>query len=212
MKLKGIYLVIDPSKPTEALFKKTKLAVQAGVEIIQIWNHWDINSTLLQKKEFIANLKVVLEPFHVRLFINDDWQLALQEDLDGVHFDELPVDFDLIRTELEDKIIGITVANDLMKIREAHDLGLSYMSFCAVFPSKSVNTCEIVDFKNIEEARKITDMSIFVSGGVTPENISRLKNLQVDGVAVISGVLEADDPYSRVKEYIESLNKYKILT
>ena len=59
----------------------------------------------------------------------------------------------------------------------------------------------------VKRARLLTGMPIFVAGGITPQNIPGLKKLTpFDGVAVISGILSAEDPEQKVKEFKNALS------
>ena len=204
-RLGGVYLVIDPKRNWEDLLLKLEGALKGGLSIVQIWNHWAENIPAGKKLEFLNRIKAHCSNFDVPVLMHDDWELADQAGLDGVHFDEVPTRFDEVQKALDHKIIGLTVGNDLDKIRWAGKQNISYISFCAVFPSPSVDTCEIVDPGNIRMARKMTDMPIFLSGGIQTGNLKHLNKLEFDGVALISGILDATDPTKAVKEYISML-------
>ncbi len=195
-------MVIDPKRDWLLLLQKLKAALKGGLSIVQIWNHWDDHVAVASKSEFLGKVKQLCQKFDVPVLMHEDWEMAMDADLDGVHFDEIPTDFDHIAGVLKGKIIGITVSNDLDKIKWADRQKLAYISFCSVFPSSSVDTCEIVRPENIEAARKITDLHIFLSGGMSPENTSHLEGVDFDGVAIISGILDADDPTQAVEDYI----------
>jgi thiamine-phosphate pyrophosphorylase len=52
----------------------------------------------------------------------------------------------------------------------------------------------------------MTDLPIFVAGGISPQNIIKLKKeTPFNGVAVISGILNAVNPQQKVKEYKDAL-------
>lgn len=200
-KLKGIYLVLDPTRNWDELMQKLELALQGGLNVVQIWNHWEEPLAHAKKLEFLEKIKVVCAPFHIPILMHDDWRMALEASLDGVHFDQIPVDFKRIQEVLTGKILGLTVGNDLGKIKWADQNGLQYISFCSVFPSTSVDTCEIVRQETIKEARTITELPIFLSGGIKVEKLKKLKELKFDGLAIISGILDAPDPAIAVKNY-----------
>ncbi|QCK14452.1 thiamine phosphate synthase [Mangrovivirga cuniculi] len=69
-----------------------------------------------------------------------------------MHFDEIPRDFDRIKSNVpNNRIFGLTVNNDLDIIKEAIDYGFDYLSFCTVFPSETNNSCELVDPKIVKK-------------------------------------------------------------
>ena len=211
-KLAGVYLVIDPKQDWKELFSKLVAALKGGVSILQIWDHWHDDIGEDQKLEFIQEVKKLAKPWSVPVLMHDDWRFALTAELEGVHFDVKPENFESVRQQLEGKYIGLTVGNDLELIRWADRNELSYISFCAVFPSPSVDTCEIVSHSTIKETQNITDMPIFLSGGITINNLQKLNELPFDGVAVISGILSSKEPTEAVKHYIKELKKLNIVS
>lgn len=204
----GIYLVLNPSIEKNELLEKLKQALEGGVDIIQIWNHWPELFSQSDKIELIDEILDLTDVYNIPVLINNDWKQLKGTDLHGVHFDEIPEDFDRIQHEVQREFIsGITCSNDLEVIEWADKHHFDYISFCSMFPSNSVDSCEIVRPKTIQKAREITDLPLFVSGGITPKNLSELDNLDFQGVAVISGILSSDSPRTTTKEYREKLKE-----
>ncbi len=210
-KLKGVYLVIDPTRNWEQLMAQLTSALQGGLNIVQVWDHWENSITQQQKLQFLQQITVICQPFDVPVLMHHAWHLALSANLDGVHFDEIPDDFPAIQQKLKGKLVGITVGNAPEKIQWADEQQLSYISFCAVFPSSSVTSCELVSPQSIAAARNFTNLPIFLSGGIQPDNVHQLKGLDFDGVAIISGILDAENPAAAVIHYINELQKIKAI-
>ena len=204
-KLAGLYLVIDPSQEHDSLLNKLQAALKGGVDIVQIWDHWPKDQRKEAQLEFIKRAKKLTKEFQVPLLMNQDWELALETGLDGVHFDQLPADFPAIQSRLKNQYIGLTVTNNMEVVQMAEQKSLSYISFCSVFPSPSVKSCDIVQPDSIRKAREISTLPIFLSGGINQENLGELKALPFNGIAVISGILNEDDPEAAAKKYKEKL-------
>lgn len=209
-KLSGVYLVIDPSMSGDLFLKLTE-ALKGGLGLIQIWNNWPRDIACAEKHQLIEQIRKLAHVNKVPVLMNEDWSLALEMNLDGVHFDEIPAEWSKISGQLSSAIVGLTAGNDLNRIHWAHEQKLDYISFCAMFPSPSVASCEIVTPSVIREARRITDMPLFLSGGIRPEKLEELKSLDFQGIAVISGIMSADNPEQAVKNYIERMKKLRIL-
>lgn len=204
--LSGIYLVVDPSVEKSTLLEKVHQALDGGVDILQIWNNRAENISKEEKEVLINDILSTAEEFDVPVLINDEWKLLKTTPLDGVHFDAVPDNFDQIKEEVgRDFIAGITCSNDLEVVRWAGQNGFDYISFCAMFPSPSVGSCEIVSPETVQKARELTDLPLFLSGGITPEKIGELDKLNFNGVAVISGILNADTPRQQVFHYNQAL-------
>ena len=207
-RLEGIYLVLDPSMERDVLLPKLEESLLAGINVVQLWNNWSPKAREQDKRELVTDVLKISAPFNVPVLVNEDWQLLLQTELDGVHFDEIPNDFERIKQQVgHDRIIGLTCGNDLGLIEWAEEQGLDYLSFCAMFPSRSVDSCTIVHPETVQKARSITKMPIFLSGGILPGNLSSLKDLDFQGVAIISGIMDSQSIPVSISAYKNSLNE-----
>lgn len=202
----GIYLVIDPSTDEATLLDKLNSALRGGIDAVQIWDNWPRD---MDRQAFINRVSALCRPIGVPLLINNEWPLLLEHTgLDGVHFDLLPSGYSEIRSQIGRPFIsGITCSGDLETVDIAVENKLDYISFCAMFPSPSAGTCDIVMPATVRQASSLTTLPLFVSGGITPDNVPLLKQqTPFNGVAVISGILSADDPEEKVKGYREALH------
>ncbi|WP_132225038.1 thiamine phosphate synthase [Albibacterium bauzanense] len=199
----GVYLVIDPSMNRTMLLKKLEEALSADISVVQIWDNWQ---GIINKDEAIREICNLCHQYQVPVIINNDWKLLNSFPLDGVHFDVIPEDYDQIKQSIErDFLAGITCNNDLSVIEWADRNQLSYISFCSIFPSLTSSSCELVSFKNIQRARQITSLPIFLAGGIQLNNMQELQELNYDGVAIISGIMGAENPALVAKQYLTLL-------
>lgn len=198
----GVYLVVDPYEGIDKVFPNVKAALAGGVDVLQIWNHWHEGQ---DRKAFIEDIVQLAHVADVPVLINEEWHWLESTPVDGVHFDTIPVDWDAIhRTIKRPFLVGITCGNDEARIGWAIRFA-NYLSFCSMFPSASAGACEIVRPEVVEETRRQTNLPIFVSGGITPALISNLLPLGINGVAVISAILKADDPARAAHDFKHAL-------
>lgn len=207
----GVYLVLDPGMEKTVLLRKLKEALEGGVRVLQVWNNWPESVGFSAKKDLIHAILEIAAPYSVPVLVNEEWELLKDTPLAGVHFDEIPEDYQRMKAEVgRDFICGITCGNNLEVIRWAEQNRAHYISFCAMFPSPSAGSCEIVSSETVKKARKITQIPFFLSGGITTENLGNLHELDFAGVAVISGILNAPSPKQSASAYIHALNNLKI--
>lgn len=200
----GIYLIADAKLSKAVLLKKLTEALKSGVRLVQLYNA--ANTSIAD----INHICEVCHQFQVPVLINNNWELLAKTLLDGVHFDNIPVDFEKIkRTINKDFCKGITCSNDLEVIKWANENDFDYISFCSMFPSPTVNSCEIVSFETVKKARDLTKIPVFVAGGINLNNIGQLSQLPIDGLAVISGIMAAPDIATTTENYIVELNKIR---
>lgn len=199
----GIYLIIDPSVKRETLLSKLNEILSEEIAIIQIWDNFKPNEDPLEITDEILRL---CHKKNIPVLINNQWQLLKKIDLDGVHFDEIQNNIYEIKHDLGRKIItGVTCNNDLSVVKWANDNELNYISFCSMFSSSTANSCDLVTFKTVKDARKITSLPIFLAGGIKPENIEMLNELPYSGIAIVSGIMEADKPSEAIRIYKQKI-------
>lgn len=198
----GLYLVVDP-KPGLSILPRVECALRGGVDIIQLWNNWNSGD---QRSELILGICSMSQRYGVPVLINENWQLLNDFPLDGIHFDQIPKNWNEIKEKLNRPFMaGITCGNEENNIAWAINNNLDYISFCSMFPSTSATSCELINPAIIKLTRQRSDIPIFVSGGITPKNISSLLSLGINGVAIISGILKAENSEMAAAEFKRSL-------
>lgn len=200
---KGIYLIVNPSTHHDTLLRKLEKIISEGIIAVQIWDNFNANDNIL---DIINKIIEICHGKNIPVLINNRWELLKEVSLDGVHFDVQPNDVEVIRWELGRKVImGITCNNDLELVQWANERKIDYISFCSIFPSSTANSCELVRFDTVREAKKITKMPIFLAGGITPKNVGELTDLNCFGIAVVSGIMDAEKPIQEIKKYKRKL-------
>lgn len=204
LKKGGVYLVVDPCMEEKILLKKIGQALHEKIVAVQIWDNFQAEQEMLI---LINKLCELCHTSEIPVFINNRWELLADAPLDGVHFDEIPEDIDKIRGKFSRQFLsGLTCNNDLKCLEWAEKHQFDYISFCSIFPSPTSNSCELVDFDTIRRAKEISSLPIFLAGGISPENLEKLNDLKYDGVAVVSGIMNTENPGEAVRNYIKKLN------
>lgn len=201
----GIYLVVDPSMPGPVLFDKIKLCAQEEIAALQVWDNFLPHQKVA---ELIHKICRLCHAKDIPVIINNRWELLANSLLDGVHFDQVPGNYEFIKQSIKRPFIsGITCNNDLSVVHWATEQQLDYISFCSIFPSNTSNSCELVHFNTIREAKKISSLPVFLAGGIKPGNMNALHELDYMGIAVVSGIMNSERPDESIKEYREKLKK-----
>jgi thiamine-phosphate pyrophosphorylase len=144
------------------------------------------------------------------VLINNHWEYLKETELDGVHFDSIPTGLEEIKNQIgRDFLMGLTCGNDLKDVRWAAKRDIDYISFCSMFPSSSVSNCEIIEYETVKEAASIFDKPLFLAGGINPKNLNKLEELNYNGVAVISGIMNSEHPDQVIDEYRKNLKLTK---
>lgn len=201
----GIYLIIDPSMNEEVLFSKLNLIVKEKIAAIQIWDNFKDNQNI---EELLLKIYKKTSSYNIPLIINNRWEYLKQIPLDGIHFDEIPENLIEIKNKISrDFIIGVTCNNEFSTIAYAEKNQLDYISFCSMFPSKTASSCELVNFETVKKAKSVFTGKLFLAGGIDLNNIKNLEELNYDGIAVVSGIMSAENPSETIKNYHQKIKK-----
>lgn len=203
----GLYLVVNPDMEENELMSKMEKAIQGGIDVVQVWNNWKDGQ---DKEGLLKAICRVVQSRHLPVIINEEWEMMLRTPVDGVHFDSIPPDLDTIRQKIGRPFLcGLTCGNDVSRVQWAEENGLTYISFCSLFPSPSAGECEIVKKETVQQARRLTSLPIFLAGGITLDNIQELADTGMNGIALISAIMNADDPQLATEAFKKQLEKSK---
>ena len=201
---KKLYLVTDYRIPFNELLEKTKEALIGGVSIVQY--RVKNKKTKEMCKEAKA-LKKLCDEFGALFLVNDRIDVALAVKANGVHIGQDDMEVSIAREIMpKDAVIGVTVHNKeeaLKAIKEGADnLGVG-----ALFSTNSKDDATLMTLETLREIKSVSNIPLYGIGGITPYNLNKdiLENL--DGVAVISALLNSDNIREKSKEFLNILSK-----
>ncbi|MFI3323247.1 MAG: thiamine phosphate synthase [Rikenellaceae bacterium] len=180
-------------------------AVEGGVTIVQL------REKELPTGEFVARarrLKAALEPYSIPLIINDRIDVALAADADGVHIGQSDMSYEDARAILgEDKIIGLSVES-LEEVVAANTLDVDYIGISPLHATPT-KTDTATPFE-IEGCCKAVDLSVHPTvaiGGINLGNVAQTMACGVDGVAVVSAIICAEDPKAASDQLLKAISE-----
>lgn len=200
--MKQVYLIADPSLKEELLIKKVSAAIGGGVHLVQLWNNWPLGTV---NEELIKKVHEICTIGKAKLILNADLSWAEYPFIDGLHLDE-PTDLSQLQRR-KDFVIGLTVNNDRTIIDWAAGNKVNYLSFCSMFPSGTSNSCELVQFETVQYATETYQLPVYLAGGIKHETLGKLHSLKFDGIALVSAIMDAENPENEVKKYLNYMNK-----
>lgn len=198
--LQGVYAITDGSVGAD-LFSKVEQALQGGITILQYRD----KSTDKQRRLFEAKtLREYCHQFNVPLIINDDVQLAITAQADGVHLGSEDGALLEARKLLgSESLIGVSCYNDITLAKEAEALGADYVAFGSFFPSPTKPHAPRAPLETLTKAKAQLTTPICCIGGITHDNAASLIEQQADMIAVISTIFATQN----ISESTRSLTK-----
>lgn len=144
-------------------------------------------------RKLAIEIKEITDKYEVPFVINDNIEIAMEVDADGVHVGQSDLAASKVREILgEDKILGVSVSNVKQAI-EAEKAGADYLGVGSVFATTSKLDATNVESEEIKKITKAVNIPILGIGGINEANIHLLKGSGLDGIAVISAILAEKD-------------------
>lgn len=143
----------------------------------------------------------------VLFIVNDDLDLALILDADGVHLgqDDIPIEY--ARPFLKDKLIGIST-HSLSQAREAIESGADYIGVGPVFKTETKTSVDpVVGIDLVLQAKTLSATPVIAIGGIREANIGSLINSGINRVAIISDILSSNDIEAKTRALKEKLKR-----
>lgn len=201
---KKLYLVTDYRIPFNELLEKTKEALIGGVSIVQ---YRAKNKKTKEMCKEAKELKKLCDEFGALFLVNDRIDVALAVKANGVHIGQDDMEVSIAREIMpKDAVIGVTVHNKeeaLKAIKEGADnLGVG-----ALFSTNSKDDATLMTLETLREIKSVSNIPLYGIGGIAPEKLNKdiLENLE--GVAVISALLNSDNIREKSKEFLNILSK-----
>ena len=183
----------------EDLIKRTEYILANGATMLQYRDKHG------KAKDDVKALQALCKKYAVPFIINDDVELALAIDADGVHVGQEDEAASAARAKLgPDKIVGVT-AKTLEQAQKAQADGADYLGVGALFASVSKNSSITtrVDLKNICANINIPVVGI---GGVSEDNVAILAGTGIAGVSVINALYAYGNPSLVTKRLARKVN------
>lgn len=194
----SIYLVTDSGgRKPDAFCDIVEQALQGGASLVQLREK---TASTRDFYELALRLKTLTERYRVPLIINDRLDIAMAVDAAGLHVGEEDLPVAVARKLLgPDKILGATAASVKAALAAEAD-GADYIGSGAVFatgtkPGKAILPLSILTL--IKQAVRIPVVAI---GGINGENIGPVRRCGVDGVAVVSAIMDSAAPRQATRE------------
>ncbi len=196
----GLYAITDSELHRgAALEQAVARAIAAGARVIQ---YRDKSVDADRRRSEAAMLVCVCRQHGIPLIVNDDVELALETNADGVHVGRDDTTLSSARSRLgNDFIIGVSCYGQVELAATAQANGADYVAFGSMFASTTKPNATQAEISTLEQARIHINLPIVAIGGITPENGGSLLEAGVDMLAVVRGVFGHADPAEAARQY-----------
>lgn len=172
-------------------------SLEGGVTMLQL------REKTLAEPAFLAEakeLQALCREYHVPFIVNDNVDIALAMDADGVHVGQSDMEALDVRAKLgSGKIVGVS-AQTVEQALLAEKHGADYLGVGAVFPTGSKDDADDVSYDTLKAICQAVSIPVVAIGGISRDNVARLADSGICGVAVISAIYGAPDIRAAAQE------------
>lgn len=189
-----LYAVTDRSwLGNGTLSDAVEAALRGGATMVQLREKSLTQADFLQEAKTLAAL---CARFQIPFLINDNLEIALACNADGVHVGQDDMDPQKARALLgPGKILGVS-AHTVQQALAAEKTGADYLGVGAVFSTATKQDAASVPLETVREICQAVSIPVVAIGGISADNILSLQNSGVVGAAVVSALFAAEDIFS----------------
>jgi thiamine-phosphate pyrophosphorylase len=195
VKLRGLYAVTPEADDFAILEGKVRAALAGGAVALQYRAKC---AGACESAARARALHALCRAHRVPLIVNDDVELALEIDAEGVHLGRDDAGLAAARARLGKRLLGASCYQDAALAREAVRRGADYVAFGSVYPSPTKPQAARAPLSLLG-----TDLPVPICaiGGITVENAPTLIAAGAALLAVVSDLFDAPDVRQRATQY-----------
>ena len=174
----------------ETLYGQVEKALKGGATFMQL------REKNLDEEHFLqeaVEIKELCKKYHVPFVINDNVDIAVKMDADGVHVGQSDMEAGDVRAKLgPDKIVGVS-AQTVEQAVLAEKRGADYLGVGAVFSTGTKLDADDVSYETLKAICETVSIPVVAIGGITKDNLMELKGSGIDGIAVVSAIFAQEN-------------------
>ncbi len=198
--IRGLYAVTPECPDTDRLAEQVENAIAGGANIVQYRSKSD---DLVLKIEQAGVLKEICGKRGIPLIVNDDIDLALEVDAEGVHIGQDDGPIMEARARLGKRILGVSCYDRLDLAWEAEARGADYVAFGSFFASSTKPDAARAQLPLLQMAKLSIKIPVVAIGGITPGNGATLVESGADALAVVTALFDAADIQVAARQFSE---------
>ena len=174
------------------LYDVVRESLEGGVTFLQL------REKALDDENFYkeaVRLQEMAREYGVPFVVNDNVDIAVRMDADGVHVGQSDMEAGDVRALIgPDKILGVS-AQTVEQAVLAEKRGADYLGVGAVFPTGSKDDAVEVSRETLKAICDAVSIPVVAIGGITVNNTPELAGSGICGIAVISAIYGQNDIY-----------------
>ena len=199
-----IYFVMGSNNCKKDPLLVLREALEAGITCFQLREKGEGALTGQTYEKFASDCQQLCASYQVPFIINDDVELALELNADGIHVGQNDLAISTFREQAKGKIIGVSVHN-VHDMRKAIADGADYVGIGPIYTTQTKKDAQpptgVTALKTIR--KQFNTFPIVAIGGITEANANEVYTAGADGVALISAICHS----TQIKTTVENLRR-----
>ncbi|WP_087036502.1 thiamine phosphate synthase [Thermococcus litoralis] len=192
-----LYVITDRRLRPEV--ESVKEALEGGATSIQLRIK---NASTREMIEIGKEIRKLTEEYDALYFVDDRLDVALATNADGVQLGSEDMPISIAKEIAPNLIIGASVYS-LEEALQAEKEGADYLGAGSVFPTPTKKDVKIIGIEGLSRIVESVKIPVVAIGGINHENVREVLKAGVDGIAVISAIMGAEN----VREATERMRK-----
>ena len=184
-----------------SLYEQVEAALKNGATCIQLREKDLDEADFLKEAKDIAAL---CRKYNVPFIVNDNVEIAVACNADGIHVGQEDMEAADVRKRVGDKMIIGVSAHTVEEAIKAQKHGADYLGLGAVFSTSTKTDVDVMSYETLKAICSAVDIPTVAIGGISKNNIMKLRGSGVDGVAVVSAIFGAEDPGAATAELLKA--------
>ena len=179
-----------------------KEMIKGGIKIIQ---YRDKIKNKGKKVREIKEIRKLCKDNNIVFIVNDDIDIAMLVDADGVHVgqEDMPVE-DVRKLLGDNKIIGLSTHSEEQGLAAYNNINVDYIGVGPIFPTTTKDTAP-VGLEYLEFAVKNLFLPFIAIGGIKDYNISEIISRGAKRISLVSDIMGTKDICKKVIELQEKV-------
>ncbi|MBZ1510826.1 thiamine phosphate synthase [Leuconostoc mesenteroides] len=204
-KVLKLYLVTNRyDYSDEEFLGRIEKACQNGVTLVQLREK---EVTTHKYFELATKVKEITDRFRIPLIIDDRIDICQAVDAAGVHIGDNDLPISVARRLIgPEKILGVS-AKSVMRSTQAELEGADYLGVGAIYPTKTKVITKPTSIETLKEITRTVSIPVIAIGGIKQHTIHNFKNTEINGVAMVSEIMCAENIADKVSDTIKALDQ-----
>lgn len=199
-RLLKVYFIAGSTNCLKDPVEVLKEAIEGGITLFQYREKGEGALHGKEKLELGKKFQWLCKENGIPFIVNDDIELALELDADGVHIGQEDEDAAAVRSRIGDKILGVSVHNR-REAEIAKLTGADYFGVGPIFPTETKKDAREVQGTVLLKELIDFHIPIVGIGGIKAGNAAKVMLAGADGVSIITAISHAD----KIKEAAAAL-------